>query len=342
MGYVTPNIGIYIADSGETNYAASSAAGMINIDGHDHSGGPNKGVPITSSGLADFSVTYEKLNSNVVDPTTGVGVNSTPGLQNQIQMLGILKNIYQVSSSGSNVGFMTMNGAVVTNRTFQNTTSIIWTNPAGTGGNPSANVGLIDVSQGGTGLSSLTPYAILLGGTTGTGNVQQPALGNAGDVLMSQGAGMPPAFTPPGSLTGAIQYSTVTATAAEMTNLAASPITLASAPGAGKVLVPLFCYGVSNFVGAGFAGTGTNAPKIAYNNSANAIAMTFGGSAFLGTTSNGYCWTTQNPNATSLPPVAPQADVQNQALTLSQFSTDWTGGGTSTITFMLAYLTITL
>ena len=44
---------------------------------------------------------------------------------------------------------------------------------------------------------------------------------------------------------------------------------------------------------------------------ANAIAMTFGGSAFLGTTSNGYCWTTQNPNATSLPPVAPQADVQN-------------------------------
>ena len=79
-----------------------------------------------------------------------------------------------------------------------------------------------------------------------------------------------------------------------------------------KVLVPLFCYGLSNFVGAGFAGTGTNAPKVAYNNSANAIAMTFGGSTFLGTTSNGSCWTTQNPNATSLPPVAPQRSEERR------------------------------
>ena len=62
MGVVTPNIGIYIPSAGETNYDAPFSAGMVNIDQHDHTGGPNKGVPIGTGGIADGSVTFAKLN----------------------------------------------------------------------------------------------------------------------------------------------------------------------------------------------------------------------------------------------------------------------------------------
>ena len=51
------------------------------------------------------------------------------------------------------------------------------------------------VAQGGTGLSSLTAYALLAGGTTSTGAVQQvTALGTSGWVLTSNGAGALPTF----------------------------------------------------------------------------------------------------------------------------------------------------
>lgn len=135
MGITTPNIGIYIPAAGETNYQDSFAAGMVNIDQHDHSGGPNKGVPINTSGIADFAITYNLLNANVVDPTTGVGVNAL--LPNQIQILGLLRSIFQLATA---TGFLTKNGTIANARTFQDTATIEWTNPAGVAGNPSANL----------------------------------------------------------------------------------------------------------------------------------------------------------------------------------------------------------
>jgi len=51
MGTTTPNIGAYIPGRLEANYYASFLAGMNNIDAHDHSGAPNKGVPISSSAI---------------------------------------------------------------------------------------------------------------------------------------------------------------------------------------------------------------------------------------------------------------------------------------------------
>jgi hypothetical protein len=108
---------------------------MVNIDQHDHSGGPNKGVPIGTSGVADFSITYNKLNANVVDPTTGIGVNAL--LPNQLQILGLLKNIFQIATA---TGFIAKNGVLANARTFQDTATVVWTNPAGVAGNPSANL----------------------------------------------------------------------------------------------------------------------------------------------------------------------------------------------------------
>jgi hypothetical protein len=62
--------------------------------------------------------------------------------------------------------------------------------------------GTVVVAGGGTGLATLTAYALLAGGTTSTGNLQQIALGSAGQVLVSGGAGALPSFqAAPGSFT---------------------------------------------------------------------------------------------------------------------------------------------
>ena len=72
MGQTTPNMSIYVPSNNETGYGQSFAAGMTNVDQHDHSGPPNKGVPIASGGIADGSITATKLNSNVL--TIGGGL----------------------------------------------------------------------------------------------------------------------------------------------------------------------------------------------------------------------------------------------------------------------------
>jgi len=133
MGQTTPNIGIYIPAAGETNYDASFAAGMVNIDQHDHSGGPNKGVPIQTSGIADGSITYNKLNANVADNATGIGTSGSLG-PNQLAILGLLKNIYQLATTA---GFISKDGALAHARTIQGTANqITVTNGDGVAGDP--------------------------------------------------------------------------------------------------------------------------------------------------------------------------------------------------------------
>lgn len=65
----------------------------------------------------------------------------------------------------------------------------------------------IDVAHGGSGRTSATAYAVVCGGTTGTGAHQSVAgLGASGDVLTSNGAGALPTFQTPPGLTGAVRY----------------------------------------------------------------------------------------------------------------------------------------
>lgn len=336
MGQFTPNIGLFIPAAGETNYTDSFASGMINLDLHDHSGGPNKGVPITSSGLANFSVTFNKLAANVADPTTGIGVNVTPGLQHQLQILGILRNLFTLASTPG-VGLVSMNGSTVAARTIQDTSTITWNNADGVAGDPSADLVVpVTVSNGGTGINTTTPYAPILAGTAATNPFQQPAsAGNVGEVYVSQGAAAPGIFSPLGGL-GQIQYATVTLSAAQVTSLVGAPINIVPAPGAGKVLVPIYCYALLTQVGAAFTTTGSNPITVSYN-AAN-IALTMGGANFTGG-ADAYAWGTQNTLPTS---GIAKAAVQNQPLDLKVYTTNYAGGGTSTIQFVLAYTTITL
>lgn len=173
MGQITPNISIYIPAAGETNYDASFAAGMINIDQHDHSGPPNKGVPIASSGLAAGAVTYDKLNANVADNTTGIGTSGV--LLNQLIILGLLKNIYQIATAS---GFIAKNGSLANARTLtsSNTNRITIANGDGAAGNPlfnlpnipdllgiNAGAGTLSLQVGGVTQANLTSALLNLG-----------------------------------------------------------------------------------------------------------------------------------------------------------------------------------
>lgn len=133
MGTTTPNIGIYIPAAGETNYDVAFAAGMTNLDQHDHSGAPNKGVPISTSGIAANSITYQLLNNNVIAPGGGLEF-VVPTTQNQIQVAGVLKGIFGLSSNG----FITRTGATTAaTRTLTGTAGkITVTNGDGVAGNP--------------------------------------------------------------------------------------------------------------------------------------------------------------------------------------------------------------
>jgi hypothetical protein len=63
----------------------------------------------------------------------------------------------------------------------------------------------VTVPNGGTGLTSLTPYAIMCGGTGSAANMQQVAsLGSGGQLLTSQGSGALPTWTNPPSTSGVI------------------------------------------------------------------------------------------------------------------------------------------
>lgn len=175
MGTTTPNIGIYIPSAGETNYDQSFLAGMMNVDQHDHSGATNKGVQIATTALADGSVTYPKLANNITDTSTGIGQQGG-GFSNRLEILGILKNLYQLATAS---GFIAKNGSVVEARVLQGTANqIAISNPAGIAGDPTFSlvnplyIGGISFDSGTNILgsytkSSFTPALAFGGGSTG-------------------------------------------------------------------------------------------------------------------------------------------------------------------------------
>lgn len=164
MGTITPNISIYIPAAGETNYDASFAVGMINIDQHDHSGPPTKGVPISNSGIAAGSITYDKLNANVADNTKGIGTSGV--LLNQLILLGNLPAIFNLSAS---TGFVAVNGNNAAVRTITGTANqIAITNGNGTAGNPTFSLSptVLNATQ-----PSFLANADVQNGVTGSGTV---------------------------------------------------------------------------------------------------------------------------------------------------------------------------
>lgn len=211
MGQTTPNIGIYIPAAGETNYDASFATGMVNVDQHDHSGGPNKGVQIASSGLAPDSVTYDKLAPDITDTATGLG-QETGGFSNRLAILGILASIYGLGSNG----IICKSGSSAFARAMTSDSNIVITNPGGVAGAPNfslaANISVTNITaatvtatdiscstlETTTATASLITSDILSTGTDGTvttSRINGPSGG--GNILLMQIAGINQAILSP-------------------------------------------------------------------------------------------------------------------------------------------------
>ena len=100
--------------------------------------------------------------------------------------------------------------------------AIVSVSPSATAGVPLVSAGssaspvfgTTVVAGGGTGLATLTAYALLAGGTTSTGVLQQIALGTAGQVLTSNGAGSLASFQTPATGVAWIDVTSSTQTIA--------------------------------------------------------------------------------------------------------------------------------
>jgi hypothetical protein len=84
------------------------------------------------------------------------------------------------------------------------------------GASADPSYGTAVVAGGGTGLATLTAYELLAAGTTATGNVQQVAIGTAGQVLTSNGAAALPSFQASGTPSAQAPYINVTGTTQTM------------------------------------------------------------------------------------------------------------------------------
>jgi len=338
-GSLTPNIGIYIPAAGEDGYSEDFASGMVNVDQHDHSGGPNKGMPIATEGLGAFSVTFDKLATNVVDPSTGVGTSGV--FLNQIVMLDPLKAIFSLAPA---TGFITMDGTLAHVRTFTDSGTITWTNANGASGNPSAAVNLggifpVNVADGGTGKTSFAAWDIICGGTTTTGPLQQVSgEGVADQYLASAGPAQLPIWkTLPTIPPQTLFQATVTMTASQFRNLDPTYILIIPAQGAGKVAVPISATGKVFVSTTPFAGGSSVRFYYGVDPSSLEAAIRFETGCF---DSSGSGYYQANSNT---PPTAgiDYSDIENTAVYISVNSTNFSGGGvSSTVTITVFYTVI--
>lgn len=106
------------------------------------------------------------------------------------------------STAGSLTGDVTTSGLAATIGAGKVTNAML----AGSIDLTTKVTGALPVQNGGTGMASVTAYAIVAGGTTSTGALQQVSgLGTAGQVLTSNGAGTLPTWQSAGSGTIAVQ-----------------------------------------------------------------------------------------------------------------------------------------
>lgn len=168
--------------------------------------------------IADGTVTLTNAADNYVVVLRSTGVVST-STSSANSLNSLYAKLYKVTTAG---GLATTvvdqrwdaNGLLFNTSGASGTvTSVAASVPAflSVAGSPVTSSGTLAISysgtalpveNGGTGATSLTAYAPVFGGTTGTGAVQSGTAGTAGQVLTSNGAGVLPTFqaAPSGSV----------------------------------------------------------------------------------------------------------------------------------------------
>ena len=150
---LTPNIGIFIPGDGEDDWGQSFDAGLYNIDQHDHSGGPNKGVPLTGAAIAVGSITPDKFASSVYG--TGVQANSS---NKAIELSGVVLSFYNVGGAAAGIPAVITAGSTVAMRTITGTAGQIdVTSGNGVADNPTISLPLSQQLSPATGNVTISP-----------------------------------------------------------------------------------------------------------------------------------------------------------------------------------------
>lgn len=159
-------------------------------------------------GLANDSTFISDLTSNtafVADIVNIVNTDPTISIDLTSQVTGILPVANGGTNSGTSLSgssIMISDGTSVVQGAKGTTTTVLHGNAAGA---PTYSAvvlttdvsGILPVSNGGTGDSSLTAYAPLFGGTTSTAPIQSGTVGTTGQVLTSNGTGAIATFQTP-------------------------------------------------------------------------------------------------------------------------------------------------
>lgn len=202
----------------------------------------------------------------------------------------------------------------------------------------------VTVSNGGTGDTSLTAYAVLCGGTTSTGAIQSVAsVGSSGNVLTSNGAGALPTFQAAG--TGLSSVS-ITLTNAQVKALHATPIQVVAAPGSGKLLLPFMFQVQLNYGGNNaFTNTGNGRMSLFYNNTSGPLGAIDIPAPFVTQTASQIFFAAGESISNNLgASFAASSTFTNQALVISQDSaTEFAGNAANdnTIDLTVWYMTVT-
>lgn len=173
-------------NSGTGALTATSFVGNLalgNVTGLGANVGTALAIAIGSAGApVTFNGALGTPSSGTATNLTGTAAGLTAGTASAVAVGGITGLGTNVATAlAVNVGSA---GAVVVN--------------GGALGTPSSgtltNATGLPVAGGGTGVATLTAYAPVFGGTTGTGAVQSGTTGTQGQVMVSNGAGVLPAF----------------------------------------------------------------------------------------------------------------------------------------------------
>lgn len=160
--------------------------------------GPN-GIVVYTGGVffgtvdmvADATINIVNGDGQAGNPTFNVVTDSCRQRVN-VELNGVFESQKSQLNfiPGANIGI------VVTDNPGLNRTDITISSTGGGGG------GTLPVVNGGTGVNAFTPYAVIVGGTTPTGPLQNVVgVGAPGQVLTSSGVGLIPTWEAPGAAT---------------------------------------------------------------------------------------------------------------------------------------------
>lgn len=209
---------------------SQNIAGDLNLTGNLNVTGNINTVSVTNTNVADITITLNDGGTTAGAAGAGIFIegdsNSVIG---KLVFDNTLTSKFKIGDGSSQAEIVTVSGAqTLTNKTIgggQISGNI--------GGNAANVTGTVLVANGGTGMTTTTPYAVFAGGTTATGNHQQVSgLGSSGQVLTSNGAGALPSWQ---NVTASTSFKAVTVTGTQ--DSANKTFTLASAVAAGSELI---------------------------------------------------------------------------------------------------------